>query len=345
MSVQDSLAELQYGGPEVRARAAANLGRVADPATLPILIAALDDSEPEVRAAIAESLALFRSKEAVPKLIPLLQDKSWVVREAVATTLGIIADPAASRPLLDLIDKNYNREINTQRLHQTMMETTIALGRIKDPRATPTLTKMLKKGYRSSISDWQLQVRQAAALGLGYLDQPAGVEALLGVLSDGEAPDIIRTALTALTMVKNEQNFKPLVNGLSVGMLEDARKIWPRQQGAVVGLGALGNPKAVPYLLPMVDNQAAEVRKALANSLAQLGDDVASKDALLKLLRDRMAEVRAAAAQALGHLQISDASGALNVVLRDPNRLVSGAAQVALDQIKALPPASGNSTS
>jgi len=337
MSVQEALDELQYGGPEIRVRAALELSRLADPVALPPLIAALDDNEPEVRAAAAEALAPFRPRQAVAKLIPLLQDRSWLVREAAATTLGIIGDPSSSRALLELVERGYARDVTSQRHHQTIMEGTIALGRIKDPRSTPVLIKLMKKGYLNAVSDWQLQLRQAAALGLGYLDQPAGVEALLNILNEGEQREVRETAITALSMVRSDESFKILIAALNNRLFENSRSSWPRLQGAITALGQMDNPKAVPYLLPLVDNEAAEVRMALARALTRLGGNE-SKEVLLKLLRDRMAEVRAAAAQALGHLQISEASGALNVVLRDPNRQVAGAAQVALDQIKALPP-------
>jgi HEAT repeat protein len=320
-------------------RAAAEIANLNDPAATVTLIEALDDKEPEVRAAVAEALATFRDKRAVPKLIPLLQDRSWVVRESAANTLGLIGDPAAARPLVDLVERSSAHDVNILRHHQTIMESIIALGRIKDPRATLLLTKILKKGYKSSVSDWQLQVRAAAALGLGYLDQPAGVDALFEVLSENEAREVREAAITALSLLRSEDSFKKLIGALNARMFEDQARSWPRHQGAVEALGQMGNPEAVPYLLPMVNSESSEVRMALAHALARLGA-TESKEVLLKLLRDRMAEVRAAAAQALGHLQISDASGALNVILRDPNRLVAGAAQVALDQIKALPPGS-----
>ncbi|MEI6046061.1 MAG: HEAT repeat domain-containing protein, partial [Chloroflexota bacterium] len=313
------------------------LAHLADPAALMPLIEALEDKEPEVRAAVAEALGTFHDRQAVPKLIPLLQDRSWVVREAVATTLGLLGDPTAGKALLELLEKNYAREVNTQRHHQTMMESVIALGRIKDIRATPILVKILSKGYRSAVSDWQRQVRQAAAIGLGYLDQPAGVDALLAVLTDGEGREVREAAITGLSMLRSEESFKKLLAALNLRLFENPAWVWPRLQGAVTALGQMGNPRALPYLLPLVESESSEVRMALARSLAQLGE-ANSKEVLLKLLRDRMAEVRVAAAQALGHLQISEAAGALNVVLRDPNRLVAGAAQVALDQIKALPP-------
>jgi HEAT repeat protein len=341
MRIEEALDELRYGGPEIRARAAHTLGELGDQAAAEPLLAALDDPEPEVRAVVAEALANLHERRAVPKLIPMLDDNNWLVREAVAEALGVLGDPAASPALLKLVEKGYAREINSQRHHQAIMEGTIALGRIKDPRATTLLIKILKKGYKSAVSDWQVQVRQAAGLGLGYLDQPAGVDALLDSLRDEEPRDLRETIITALSMLRSEYSFKAMVNALTIRMFEDPRRVWPRQEGAVTALGQMGNPQAIPYLTPMVNSESAEVRAALARSLALLGE-TGSKDVLLKLLRDRMAEVRAAAAQALGSLQISEASGALNVVLRDPNRLVAGAAQVALDQIKALPPAPGN---
>ncbi|HEX2915147.1 MAG TPA: HEAT repeat domain-containing protein [Chloroflexia bacterium] len=338
MSLEQTLNELRYGGPEVRIRAAINLAQANNPQVTPYLIDALHDEEPEVRVAISRALITYRDPRSVPALISLLKDKNFVVTEAAATTLGLIGDPAAGKPLLDLMERAKAFGPNTYPQHQSVVQAIVALGRIKDPHATGAMIKMLKKGYKNSVSDWLLQVRQAAALGLGMLDQPAGTEALIETLREDERPEVRASATTALGMLRSENSFRQMVANLSMSTFENQARLWRRQEGIVIALGQRGDREAVPYLLPLVHSPYPEVRIALAETMVRLGE-TEKGEILIQLLRDRSPDVRHAAAQALGQLGIQAAAGPLSAVAVDPDRRVAIAALTALENIKALPSA------
>ncbi len=336
MSLDQTINELRYGGPQVRVRAASNMAIANDPQVTPFLIEALGDEDSDVRVAAARALTIYRDPRAVPSLIGLLQDKNFMVTEAAATTLGLIGDPAAVKPLLDVIERAKYFGPATPPQHQTVTQGIVALGRIKDPRATNMLLKTLKHGYKNSITDWHVQVRQAAALGLGLLDQPAGTTMLIETLTEDERPEVRESVTIALSMLRSENSFRQMAANLSFAPFENQVRLWRRQEGLAIALGQRGDRAAVPYLLPLVGSPYAEVRIALSDALVQLGETERG-DVLIQLLRDRSAEVRAAAAQALGRLGIQAAAGPLRAVVVDPDKRVAGAAMNALENIKALP--------
>ncbi len=336
-SLERALNELKYGGPELRARAALVLGESRDASTIPYLLNALSDPEGEVRAAAAQGLIEYRPPQAVEPLIKLLDDRFLPVREAAAITLGLIGDQNAFKPLLKLADYWQKKSPNSEAQHKTSIQSVIALGRLKNDKGTEFLSRAMKKGYSNAPSDWQLQYRQAAALGLGYMDNVGAALALLEVLREGEPRPLRESATIALGLMRQEKTFLTLLENIAFRPFEDKLQVWRRQEGIVIALGERRDRRAVPYIIPLVSSEFAEIRAALARTLVFLGEDQHG-ESLLQLLRDRMPEVRAAAANALGELNIQEAEQALNVVLQDPNRHVALAAASALDAIKQLPP-------
>lgn len=340
MSLEQAVNELRYGGPQVRMRAAQTLAQLNNPQATPFLIEALDDEEAEVRAIIAHALNTYRDPRAVPALIRLVGDNNFSVAEAAATTLGLTGDTSAVKPILEMIERARRFGPNTLLQHQAIVQGTVALGRLRDTRATDMLVKTLRKGYKHSVSDWNLQVRQAAALGLGLLDVPEGASALLETLTEDELPALRESITTALGMLKSPESFKMLVTNLSFAPFENQAKFWRRLEGITIALGQRGDRAAVPYLLPLVSSPYPEIRIALSTTLVRLGE-TDKGDVLIKLLRDRIAEVRASAAQALGALGIQAAAGPLSAVTVDPDHRVAGAAFNALENLKALPSGNG----
>lgn len=341
MNLEQTVNELRYGGPEVRQRAAANLAASNNPQVTPYLIEALNDEDAEVRARVAHALVNFREPRAVPALMALLRDKNFNVTEAVATALGLIGDPAAVKGLLDLVERAKSFGPNTAPQHQAIVQAVVALGRIKDSRATSLLIKTLRQGYKNSLSDWHLQVRQAAALGLGFLDQPSGIEALIETLRDDERMEVRGSVITALGMLHSPQSLKQMVGYLSFAPFENEQLLWRRQEGITIALGQRGDRAAVSYLLPLVKSSYPEIRIALSEALVRLGESERG-DILIGLLRDRSSEVRHAAAMALGQLGVQSAAGPLSAVVVDPDHRVAGAAANALENLKALPSGGGS---
>ncbi len=82
--------------PSVRAAAAATLGRISDPRTLPLLAHATSDTFPLVRAAVAAALTAYDLAEARALLEQLRQDPSRRVRRAARAASGLGCDSVAS---------------------------------------------------------------------------------------------------------------------------------------------------------------------------------------------------------------------------------------------------------
>jgi len=84
----------------VRVQAAIELGRCADRASTPLLLAALKDLEPAVRREAAKALAAIPDARSVPALIESLRDEDTNVRMYAAYALGEIRDVRAADALL-----------------------------------------------------------------------------------------------------------------------------------------------------------------------------------------------------------------------------------------------------
>jgi len=337
ITLDQALNELKFGGPELRSRAVLALGELKEASTVPYLLQALNDSEGEVRAAAAQALVEYRDIRAVPILIKLLEDRYLPVREAAAITLGLIGDTTALKPLIKLAEYGLRNSPNSEAQHKATIQSVIALGRLKNEKALEILVRALRKGYIHAPSDWQTQMRQAGAFGLGFLDTSVAANALIEVLRDSEPASVRSSATTALGMMQQDKTFRILLENTAFKPFEDKMQAFRRQEGIIMALGERRDRRAVPYIIPLINSEFPEVRMALARALVMLGEDQHA-ESLLQLLRDRMPEVRAAAANALGELNIQQAAEALNVVLQDPNQHVAAAAANALDSIKQLPP-------
>jgi len=116
---------------------------------------------------------------------------------------------------------------------------------------------------RSALAPGDACVRQGAARLLGRTANARAVGALAEALRD---PDATTRALGALGMGFSDQAgvYEPLVNAL-----KDAEP--PVRANAALALGHLGDHRAMPMLLPLLKNdRVAQVREAAALALGEL---------------------------------------------------------------------------
>ena len=78
---------------DIRARAAASLGRVGYRAAIPELLEATGDPAWPVRAMAAKALGLLQVETAVPQLCAGLRDREWWVRANSAGALRALGPP------------------------------------------------------------------------------------------------------------------------------------------------------------------------------------------------------------------------------------------------------------
>lgn len=174
--------------------------------------------------------------------------------------------------------------------------------------------------------------RAAAAFALGDMGSASAVEPLIRALDD-RSRDVRSAAARSLGMLEAEAATPRLVGSLAGH--EVPRAI---AGGALLAMGA----KAAPGLRSLLEGQEAAVR---ANAIELLGftGDAGDTDRLTEALREdhavapsrwrELAEVRAAAARALGRIGTHRAADGLRAALDDPAPFVRTAAAHALGRL------------
>lgn len=143
-----------------RATAAGALGRAANIAAAPALIAALNDADADVAREAATSLGLLGSATAVDPLIAVLADRNdyfhSVVRIAAMHSLGSLRDQRAVVPLLNAV---------RDPIAEASAEAIRALASLNDPRALPALLEVV----RNEQGFFLATTRRAAIMGLAQI--------------------------------------------------------------------------------------------------------------------------------------------------------------------------------
>jgi hypothetical protein len=231
-----------------------------------------------------------------------------------------------------------------------------ALANIRAP-AVDRLIALLKDGLGAGAG---------AADALGMIGDEKAVEPLITALADEEWSDLRQSAAIALGRIGNRQAVKPLLNALAD---EDEDVRW----AAANALGKIGYPYAIKPLESLLRRKCEELEdmesseilncgialsswfigdvKTLtdgADELAQLAAYVLGKiggieciNPLVDALRDREADVRWRAAEALGNIGSPQALPELERVAREDDAIsewgkVTDAAQEAIRKVKMV---------
>src|SRR5206468_992021 len=226
----------------VRAVAAAALGKANDATAVEPLLAVLTDEDWAVRKAAGEALARLRDKRAVEPMVALLRDPDQDVREAAVHALGEIRDRSAVEHLVTaLVDPQLSvrnlassalRKIDPQweKLEQ-------ALGAI--PR------------LKAALQNNDYWVRQSASEVLARLDK-----------SHVAAPQLDETDTTAVRVRAQ------VALGVLVKALGDHDPIL--RLAAAEALGRTEDRRLVPPLVPALVDSDPWVRHAAAIALEKL---------------------------------------------------------------------------
>jgi len=275
----------------VRVAACAVLGKLGDPQAVPALATALSNGGTEVRKAACAALSAIGDPQAVPALATALSDGSKEVRKAACEALGKLGHSHAV-PALTTALSDGSKEVR--------VAACAALSAVDDPQAVPALLHVL--------GDSEADVRRAAAEALGNLGDPQAVPALSVWAHAGE--HAARNALQTLGQPALDLT-QAVAQVAAQGTWDILIRALPNEKvrEAVVGLGA----PAVPALIQALGDSDANVRRASAEALGNLGDPQAVP-ALLHVLGDSEADVRRAAAEALGNLGDPQAVPALSVL-------------------------------
>lgn len=197
----------------------------------------------------------------------------------------------------------------------------MALGASGDATVVPVLVGALDD--RSEI------VRATAAGQLGQLGSADAVGALVDRLSRDKRPFVRKTAAYALGEIGDNSASEALVARLSKEKDKEARA------ALATALGAIGGDRAAAALAGLLREKDPFLRREAARGLGAIRSVAAVSALLDRLASDGEAEVRRAAAHALGDIGEARARPALEAALHDPDAYVSEEAWQALGRMGA----------
>lgn len=278
---------LRSGDESARILAAEDIGRLAPPgaAAVPALIDALDDPSCAVAAAASGALRVLAPAAAVQPLRERLDSPDCRRREAAAQALSAYRTAGIAEDLITAL-ADPDRRVRAAAAS--------SLGRLGDQRAVEPLSR--------SLGDPSKHVRQHAAASLGQLRDARAREAL-SVALDDPSKHVRETAAEALSRLPDADP-TPEDPGLCT-------PAW------LAGFAVRAPGWSTEEALRRLDHRDPKLRVEAVAALAAGGDDGAVEPLIRSLEQDGTAQVRAAAADALGRLGDRRAVPALLAAVRD----------------------------
>jgi HEAT repeat protein len=281
---------------EVRAKAAASLGKLGDHRAVTYLLDhLLTDPAPFVRARIAGALGQFNDTEVIDTLVRALGDPAWWVRMRSVEALEQIGAVSEGPLMLALDDTDPEIRIRAAVALERLGVPNRIIGQIESGTASTEAMEILTK------------------FGL------AGARELLAEQLAHRSPLVRSTIIGAIIQAGRRDLSQELIH---TGTHDTEPEI---RAAAYAALRKLGIKDAVPAALEGLGDEDQHVRTAAMQLVGELGEaEVAN------MIRPRTSDVepmvRAASARALGQIQARDAQPELARLLRDPAPEVRAAA-------------------
>ena len=263
------------------------LGATEDPAALVPVLGALGSKDAAIRLAAMEALRplIGNDARAGDVLMEHLADEDLEVRVLAAEYLGLLRVGAASPKLTSLAGPG-----NPTRLRMAAID---ALGKIGRPEATKALLDVLREG--------PAELHGSAATALSYIDDPSAIAALSSQAQTDRGPtrhEVVR-ALGATLRGRPDGAARKLLRRLA---LDGSVKV---SLAAIAGLAAARDPSDAEFLRGLVDQAAADRRRAAAWALGEL-QDLGAVDTLSAGLSSKDDRFVGDAAWALGEIVVAN---------------------------------------
>jgi len=325
----------------LRIQVAQILGQRGDVRAVPGLMEALNDPDPNVRYHAIEALGKLRAGDAVDALVAVVESRDFFLAFPALDALVRIGDTGAATRLVPLLKDDLLR-----------IPTAELLGRLGDDAIIPPLVELLNEPgipaapvahalaslydrYESLYAegDHVRDLVRAAIRAPGVqnlLDavssaREEGIRPLAVVLGwmEGQAMERALSRLlghpeTRKEVVEAFIRHGRRVTNLLIEQLQ-AEDIEIRQ-AAVMALGRIGDPAAVPALTGVLQNEP-ELAILTAGALAKIGD-LRPFEALMAMLGHEAAAVRHAVISALNSIGHPDMPDRVLTLLADPDPLV-----------------------
>ena len=329
---------LQDPDADLRIQAALALGEQRDPRAVPALLGALEDPDENVRYHAVEALGKLRAPEAADALAAVAETRDFFLAFPALDALAGIGDPRVAPRVVPLLEDELLREAAVEVLGRLGDEETVAplAALLNEPgapaRAVAGALAALHDRYEKEFGEGAyIADLSRAAIG------PAGAQNLLGELGGAGSGELRPLALVvgwlegaaverALTRLLGRRDGRGEVVEALVRHGSRVTELLVEQLGseeleirksAAVALGRIGDARAVPALVAVLDDDA-ELVIAAADALAKIGDARAF-EGLLALVGDPGAAVRQAAVGALNSLGSPEMPARVLPLLADPD--------------------------
>ncbi len=333
---------LQDPDVDLRIQAALALGSQRRSSAVDALVGALDDPDANVRFHAIESLAKLAPPSAIdrlaqvaesrdfylafpaiealvrigdpvvlPRLVPLLDDP--ILGTTAASALGEMGDEASVSALVDAVPASPTPIATLVealvRIHHKY-ETSFSGGEQIEDIVRSRLSREGVERILDAINGSTGDALRALVVVLGWLQDPGIPAALARLLGSA---DVRHDVIEAFVRVG------PSAVTLLIEQLQSADADTTRS--AAVALGRIGDRRAVPGLLSLIDERTRDLWVPVISALARLGD-MRSFEPLLRLLGDPDVAVRQAAVGALNSVGHPDMVTRVCGMLDDPSPLL-----------------------
>jgi HEAT repeat protein len=283
-----TLIDLLKNDPDRAAAQQALAKAPGQPATAAIAHAIPETQQPAAKAALLHVLAARDAADQLDVITAALKDESDQVRAAAATALGTIGQPTHTADLLTFLS---TAKTDTDRAAAESSILTLArLTPDATQRANPLLAALPKTTdlsnraallrilgklgapaalvpLRAALADHNEQIKDAAVRALAAWptpDDPALAQ-LLGLVKSADIPNTHRVlALRAYIRLAGQQQLPPdrrldmYRQSLALAKTPDDKKL------ALAGLADLRDPRALPLLTPLLDDEGTQQEAASA---------------------------------------------------------------------------------
>ena len=314
------------------------LAWIAPPDGTALVAPLIHDPSAEVRAEAAAAVGRLGDEDAPMLLFELLGDESELIQESAMESLARMSPPRVL-PLLVQALAGGDAERACARRRRSAWCATLrrsrrwwwrartSARRCAAPRCRRSASSAARRRSRCCARGW---ATRAASCGSRRCSRSAGCASRSRrrcclPLVAAEDPRLRFAAVRALGQIRN-----PAAVPTLLPLLGEARK--ELRFAAVEALGQIRAPEAVRPLVEALRDPDRNLRRAAAEGLGEIGDPQAAP-ALLVALEDEHWSVRCAAATALGRLRSPKATHALVARLDDPDATVRRAAVSALGEI------------
>jgi HEAT repeat protein len=259
-------------------------------------------------ALLITSSLCYGQASSVSDNLAKLKDEREAVRMAAVKALGRSGDELAIEPLIEVMKKDQDAFVRA--------EAALALGSFKNLRAINALIAALSRADGN--------VTEAANQALKSLG-PAAIPPMVEALSSDDSR-LTANLIDAFELI-GPAAIDPLIAGLKSNSLN-------RQRNASFALGRLKSPRAIPFLLPLLNSPYEIVRGPAAVALGEIGDPSAI-DSVLPLLKDSDSIVRLSAAGALANMKATGTVEQIALLLKDPDKDVKQEVGAALSKMNS----------